>query len=256
MTGTAGALPAVLAHAGPGSTWQAMVVVAAVGLAVCVVLATVGLLTIATPDDLVLPLAASAIAASLGTLADAWLSDWIGWAVPVGGIALAALLLAAFGPIELEPRSPLPYAAVALAGAGVWLFWQPLTVALHPPPDLLPLSDDSEVTIVVPADGEVVPAGEVVVAVEVTGGSIGPGDVPLDRLPTDPEEAGGLTVILGDRRIEVTYDQPCTVAEPCTGVTFPLVLDPGEQQLTVEFTRGDGTPLAPFVADRVTFTVE
>jgi hypothetical protein len=38
-------------------------------------------------------------------------------------------------------------------------------------------------------------------------------------------------------------------------VTFPLEVEVGERRLTVEFTRGDGTPLAPFVADRVTFEV-
>lgn len=256
MTGALGTLPVTLAHAGPGSTWQAMVVVVSLGLALCVALATAGVLRMERPDDLVLPLAACAIAASLGTLADDWLSDWIGWAIPVGVAALAALLTAAFGPIELELRSPLPYATTALAAAGVWLFWQPLTMALHPPPELLPLSDDSEVTIVVPADGDTVPAGEVRVAVEVSGGSIGPGDVPLEELPADPEEAGGLTVTLGDRRLEVVYDQTCTVDDPCTEVTFPVEVDPGEQRLTVEFTRGDGIPLAPFVADRVTFTAE
>ncbi len=249
-------LPDFLAHAGPGSTWQAMVTVVAIALALAAVLAGTGVIRLEGPDDLVLPLAGSAIAASLAPLADRWLSDWIGWAIPLGAVALVALLLAALTDLELSPGSPLLYGAVALAAAGMWVFWQPLTIALHPPPELLPLADDSEVTIVAPADGARVPAGDVLVEVEVTGGSIGPGDVPLADLPADPEAAGGLAVTLDGVRTPVSYDQSCPLDEPCTAVSFWLEVEPGEHELSVEFTRGDGTPLAPFVADRVTFTTE
>lgn len=245
---------APLAHAGPGSTWQAMVVVGSLALAVAVVLAVTGVLHVDAPDDLLLPLAGSAIAASLGPLGHAWLSDWIGWALPIGAVSLIALLLAALAPIELGLRSPLPYAALVVAAAGVWALWQPLTLALHPPLELLPLSDDGEVVIVAPSDGEVVAPGEVWVSVEVTGGSIGPGGVPLDELPADPEEAGELKVTIDGTRVDVEFEQRCTVAEPCSAVSFPVQVEPGEQVLTVELTRGDGTPLAPFVADRVTIT--
>ena len=244
----------LLAHAGPGSTWQAMVVVGSLALAVAVVLAVTGVLRVDAPDDLLLPLAGSAIAASLGPLGHAWLSDWIGWAIPIGAISLIALLLAALAPIDLGLRSPLPYAAMVVAAVSVWTFWQPLTVALHPPLELLPLSDDSEVMIVAPSDGEVVAAGEVSVSVELSGGSIGPGGVPLEELPADPEEAGELKVTIDGARIDVEFEQTCTVAEPCSAVRFPVRVEPGERALTVELTRGDGTPLAPFVADRVTIT--
>jgi hypothetical protein len=52
---------------------------------------------------------------------------------------------------------------------------------------------------------------------------------------------GDLVVTLDRARVDVDYDQDCTVAEPCTTVSFPLEVEPGEHQLSVEFTRGDGT---------------
>jgi hypothetical protein len=254
----------LLAHVGPGSTWQAMVVVAAVVLALAVAAAALGYLRVARPDDLVVPLAAAAIASSVGPLADGWLSDGIGWALPIGVVALAALLLAALTPLALRLPAPLPIGSVALAGVGAVLLHAPLTVALHPPAEVLPLSDDAEVAIVAPADGATVPAGEVAVVVAVTGGSVGPGGLPVDALPTDPEEAGDLAVALAavrddgsaapQERLAVTYAEACTVAAPCTEVRFAVPVEPGTWRLTVELTRGDGTPLAPFVRDRVTFT--
>ena len=74
------------------------------------------------------------------------------------------------------------------------LLYPTLTRELHPPIELLPLSDDSEVSITAPADGASVDAGAVEVVVAVTGGSIGPGDVPSGSRPADPEEAGALAV--------------------------------------------------------------
>lgn len=256
----------LLAHAGPGSTWQAMVVVATIVLAGTLLAAVVGLFDVQHRDDLVLPVAAAAIASSLAPLADELLSDAIGWALPIAVVSVLALALAALTPLDLRLPSPLGMGALALAAVGSVLLSTPLTVALHPPAELLPLSDDSQLTISEPSDGATLAAGQVAVTVVVTGGSIGPGGIPVDELPGDPEEAGDLAVAVkevGDdtagaqrQRVEVAYGQTCTVTDPCTEVSFELPLTPGTYELTVDFVRGDGTPLAPFVRDRITFVVE
>lgn len=258
-------LTTLLAHAGPGSTWQAMVVVAGVVLTGLLVAAGLGRIQIEHADDLVVPLASTAIVSSLGTIAHEVISDGIGWALPLAVVSLLALSLGALTGLDLRFPAPLPMGAIALAGVGAVMLYGPLTIALHPPGELLPLSDDSTITIVEPADGGSVDA-PVAVTVEVTGGSLGPGRVPLEELPDDPEEAGTLSVAIEEVReddraeqqqlVEVDPEQDCTVAEPCPQLTFELDPGPGTYELTVEFVRGDGVPLAPFVRDRITFTVE
>ncbi|MFA9444697.1 hypothetical protein [Egicoccus sp. AB-alg6-2] len=242
-----------VAHAGPGSTWQALLTAVCLGLLVIAVLAVAGRVRIASLDDLVVPLAAVAVLSSLAPLADYWLSDWIGWAFPMGVVLLVGVLTAALTPLELHWRFPFAWGIAALAVVAAVTLYAPLTRAWHPPPDYLPLADDASVAFVVPEDGDVIEAGTLEVAVAVTGGSIGPGAATLEELPADPEEAGGLTVMLNGERIVVDYLESCTIADPCETVTFPVELEAGEHDLHVEFTRGDGIPLAPQVTDRVRF---
>lgn len=244
----------LVAHAGTGSTWQAAVVVAGVALAVCVMLAVAGRLSMSSPQDLLVPLAASAIVASLGSLGNTWISDAIGWGLPLAVVSLLALLLAALTPLHLAPASPLALGSLALAAVSMYLLFSPLTIALHPAPDMLPLADDVEVTIVEPTDGETLDAGPIPVTIEVTGGSIGPAFTPPDGLTLDPEEAGSLQVFVDGDRQEVDWDDACTVSNPCSQVDIEVAIPAGESQLTVEFVRGDGTPFAPLVIDRVTVT--
>jgi uncharacterized membrane protein (UPF0136 family) len=260
---TIGAAWVVLAHGGPGSTWQAMVVVAGLVLGVVFVLAAIGRITITSRDDLLLPIAAAAIASSLGVIGHELISDGIGWGLPLAVVTLAALALAAFTPLDLRFPAPLPMIATALALVSMVLLYRPLTIALHPPAELLPLADDSDISIAAPADGDELPAGTVEVLVEVAGGSIGPGVVPLEELPDDPEEAGTLLVSLvrldedGSVSDQVTIDpdtSACTLETPCSSVAFDIEVDAGDHRLIVEFVRGDGVPLAPFVRDQVTFT--
>ena len=255
----------LLGHAGAGSTWQAMTVVAAVVLGVAFLTAAAGRLRLDSGDDLVLPVAAAAIASSLAPFADAWLSDAVGWALPVLVTALLGLLLGALTPLDVRFPAPLPMGAVALAGVTALLLHPTLTAALHPPGETLPLRDDAEVRIVTPTEGGRVDADGFEVVVEVVGGSIGPGEVPPAALPEDPEEAADLAVAIEEvrddretqqRRVEVVYEERCTVPAPCSSVRFPLSVEPGVHELTVELTRGDGVPFAPAVREQISFRAE
>lgn len=244
-----------LGHAGPGSTWQAAVVVAAAVLAACVVLAAAGRLQLDEPGDLLVPLATAAIVSSLGPLGHAWISDGIGWGIPLGAIALGALVLATLTPLELTPRAPLLWITVAVAAISIFTLYPPLTMALHPPPDVLPIRDDGEVTITSPADGTSVPAGEVDIRVEVTGASLGPVRSELIDLLPDPEVAGTLGVFVDGDRVDVHWDG-CTVDQPCDHVEVTVPVEVGEREIAVEFLRGDGTPFSPTVIDRITVTAQ
>jgi hypothetical protein len=249
------AAPLVLAHAGEGASWQSLLVVGSLGLVVVFVLAVAGRVSMARPDDLVLPLAGVAIASSLAPVASGLLSDWVGWAFPAGVVALVAIVLAALTPLELSPTSPVTYGAVALALICGFLLYTPITRAWHPPPEYLPLADDVEVSIVDPADGAEVAAGEVEVTVAVTGGSVQSELVELERLSSDPEEAGQLAVAVDGEVLEPSFAEDCRVDSPCDEVTFPIItVEPGEHRLVVEFRRGDGAPMTPLVTDSVTFT--
>lgn len=245
----------LLAHAGEGAGWQSLVVLAAVGLAAIALLAAAGRLRIDGFDDLVLPLATVAIASAVAPLFSEVLSDGIGWALPLGVVLLAALLLAAATPLELTLTSPLTTISLGAAVVGAVLLYGPLTEALHPEVERLPLAEDAAIEIVAPEDGARLEAGELAVTVRVTGGSLGPaGFTPTQADAADPEEAGTLDVQLDGQRQEVVYEQTCSVEQPCTTVTFPVEVPPGEHVLRVEFTRGDGAPLAPMVFDRRTIT--
>ncbi len=253
----------VLAHAGPGATWQTMVVAAGIVLGGVVLAAGLGLVEVRRPGDLVPPAAGAAIVAGLGVLASELLSDWIGWGLPLAVVALTTLLLGAVAGVDLRLPAPLPMGALALAGVAAWLLSPPLTVALHPPSEVLPLSDDATLSIVTPVEDEPVAAGLVPLTVTVTGGSIGPGGASPDDLPDDPEEAGQLTVAIEEvggeagaaprQRLDIELPG-CTVTAPCDEVRVDLPVAPGTWQLTVDLQRGDGTPLAPPVRARATFT--
>jgi hypothetical protein len=252
-----------LAHAGAGSTWQAMTVVAGIVLAGYLVAAGVGKVALDTPDDLVVPLAAAAIASSLGALAHAVISDAVGWGLPLAVVSALGLVLAATTPLDVRFPAPLPMATVALAIVSGVVLYGPLTIALHPPAELVPLSDDAAVIITEPADGSTVDTGEVAVAVRVDGGSIGPGDLLPDELPTDPEQAAALDIVVErtdveppDRRVvDVDYDRDCTLDAPCDEVGFVLALEPGTYEITTDLARGDGVLLSPIVRDRITIRV-
>lgn len=259
-------LSPIVAHAGEGATWQAMVVIAGVVLSGIGLAAAFGRLSLDAPGDLVLPLAGTAIVASAAPLGSEWISDGIGWGLPLAAVWLVALVAAALTPLDIRLPAPLPMGAIALAAVAAVTLNPTLTRELHPPPDIYPLADDSEVAILEPQPDATVDAGTIEVVVEVTGGSIGPGSVPLEQLPEDAEEAGTLAVVIGEvaddgsisnqRELDARPRETCTVSAPCTSVTLEVDVGPGDHDLIVEFRRGDGTPLAPFVRDRLQFTAQ
>jgi len=251
-------LSAVIGHAGPGSVWQAMVVVAGIMLAVTVLAIATRLLKVDEVSDLALPAAVAVAAASLGAIGHAWISDGIGWGLPVAVIAAVALLVHAITPLKLDGLSPLTGATLALGVVTATVLTGPLTVALHPPVEVLPLADDAAVAILAPADGQLV-TGNVEVVVRVSGGTIGPGAATFESWAATSEVATHLGVIKlyidGDRR-EVAWSPQCSASAPCDEVSTSIALPRGNYAITVEFVRGDGTPLAPAVTDRVTVEVD
>ena len=105
----------LLAHAGEGATWQALLTVVSAGLLVLFVMAVVGQLQLETPGDLTLPLAAVAVIASLAPVAGDPISDAAPWAVPAGAVLLVALFVAGATSRELTVRSPRAIGTVVVA---------------------------------------------------------------------------------------------------------------------------------------------
>lgn len=269
---TSAALRLPLAHAGEGATWQALLTLLALGLLVVVVLVASGVLDLEEPGDLILPLAGVAVLASLSGATSTVLSDMVGWAFPLGMVALAALLVAALTPLELSPTSPLLLGAVAIGAVAAVVLQGPIVRAWHPTTVGLDnaVLDDLAVEIVEPERDAVVPAEGFPVVVKATGGTLGNGFMasgPPEDLPRDPEQLAGLTItvvssetgqsasFIGDPR------QDCT--RGCTEATYEVSVDaPGEWTVFVEaktadtraFTRTDGSSGAP--TDSVTVTAE
>ena len=249
-----------LAHAGEGATWQALLTLLAIGLLVVVALAVVGVLRLEEPGDLILPLAGTAVLASLSGATSTVLSDWVGWAFPVGIVALLALVLASATSLDLGPTSPLLVAAVAVGALGVVLLQGPIVRAWHPADVGLDsaLLDDLTIDVVRPEDGSEVPNPTVELVVEAGGGSLGDGFDTDAPTPADPEELVGLTITVVSLDTGENESVPGQPVEDCTDgcdrATYEVTLpSPGEWTVFVEaktrdarpFTRADGSSGAP-----------
>lgn len=124
----------VLAHAGAGADWQALLTAITIGLLVVFLLALTRRITIDSFDDLVVPLAAIAVLSGIaGPMASGLLSDLVGYVVPAGAVVLLALLLAAGSDLELRWSSPLALAAASVAAISAILLGPRLSLAWHPP---------------------------------------------------------------------------------------------------------------------------
>lgn len=133
--------PLFLAHAGPGASWQAVVTIICLGLGVLFVAVVAGWFEVREPGDLLLPVAAVVIVAGLGTGVSETVSDWVGWALPVGVVAVGALLIGAMTAAELRPGSRFVWASVAAGVVLTLVLAGPLTEALHPPEDTVAGTD-------------------------------------------------------------------------------------------------------------------
>lgn len=208
-------VPAVpLAHAGEGATWQALLTTIAIGIGVVFLLAVVDRVKLAGMGELVLPLAAVAILSSLAPIAATTLSDWVGWAVPVGLVALLASVLAAENELRLRWRSALAISTIVLAVADSLLLGPDLNREWHPPVTTLPLSDDAALTIVEPEDEATVPGEEVVVRIELTGATAGPPREPGEEVPDDPEEFGRVRLFVDGMDAAVFPRRPARKRTP------------------------------------------
>lgn len=133
----------VLAHAGEGATWQALLTVVSAGLLVLFVMALAGRLQLGTPGDLTLPIAAVAVIASLAPVAGDPISDAAPWAVPAGAVLLTALVVAATTTRRLTVRSPLAIGAVVLAAVASLALAPALVDAWYPDDPALAGSTDA-----------------------------------------------------------------------------------------------------------------
>ena len=235
-----GALVLPLAHAGEGATWQALLTLLALGLVVVVLLVAFRVVTLEEPGDLILPLAGTAVLASLSGATSEVLSDWVGWAFPIGVVALLAVVLQ--GPIVRA--------------------WHPTEVGLDNA-----LLDDLAISIEQPADGATLTTGPVEVVVEARGGTLGDGFDTTAAPPGDPEELVGLTITVVNldtgANDSVAGDPVEDCADGCDTATYEVTIDePGEWTIFVEaktadvraFTRTDGSSGTPTA--NVTVTVE
>lgn len=133
---------APLAHAGAGASWQSLLTTMSLGVVVVFALAVVGTIDLEEADDLVLPLAVVAILSAVGPSLSGVLSDQVGWAVPVGAVALAGLAAATFTDLQLAARSATTWAIVVAAVTAGVVLQGPLTAAWHPPRGTGPAVDE------------------------------------------------------------------------------------------------------------------
>lgn len=233
----------VLAHAGAGATWQALLVLASFGTIAIFLLAVRGRLTLDEPGDLVLPLAASAVLASLSGTTSTVLSDLVGWWFPVGLAALVAVVLAASTPLRLQPTSPLAVGAVVVGLAASLLLHTTIEDAWHPTGAGTGAAwTDVELALVQPTDGDTTAIGPVDVIVAVDGGTIGPGPGPQPG--GDPEEGGIVRVFVDGRLVTGPDGEAVGPVEDCSSgcveATYPLELDRGVHAISLEFLTADG----------------
>ncbi len=250
----------LLAHAGAGASWQALVAVLCWLVAVLFILAITKVVKIQTPGDLVLPLAGIVIVSSLGTSASDTLSDQIGWSLPVGIVALAGLVAASMKPDEWTIKARPAQATIVVAAVAALALNGWLTSVLHPAPEYfdvssLPVRDDVELDITAPEDRSTV-GTSVTLVVEVTGGTVGGQLLAEDDAPADPEELGLIRILDGASVLAVTPRETCSAEAPCTTLTYDLELAPGKHQILAEFLTATGTTFRSSVFSLVVLTVE
>lgn len=244
----------VLAHAGAGATWQALLVLASFGTVAILLLAAFGKLTLEEPGDLVLPLAASAVLASLSGATSEVLSDWVGWWFPLGLSALVAIVVAATTSRTLRPTSPLLLGAVVVGLVASLTLHTTIEDSWHPTTTGTGAAwTDVQLTLVQPVEGDTTAIGAVDIVVQVTGGTIGgpAGD--------DPEEGGVVRVFVDGRLATGGDGRPVAPVEDCTSgcteATYPVELERGVHVLSLEFLTSAGQSFDTPTGERPTVTI-
>lgn len=224
-----------------------MLVLLSVGAVVVFVLAVTGRLALDEPGDLVLPLAGAAVLSSLSGATSAVLSDWVGWAVPIGLATLVAVVLAATTSLSLSWRSPLALGAVVVGVAAAVVLHTTIEDAWHPTANgaVGAAWTDATLSLVSPGDGDTVAIGTVDVVVAVEGGTIGPGGRSFGE---NPEEFGTVRVFVDGRLVAGPDGQAVPQREDCDSgcvqATYPVELDRGPHVLSLEFLTADGESFA------------
>jgi hypothetical protein len=247
-----------LAHGGEGATWQALVTMLSLGVMAVFLLVVLGRLTFEKPDDALLPLAGVAVLAALSPSLSSSLSDWIGWALPAGVVLLTALGVHLFTGLPLRPVGWPAGAAVVAAVVSSVLLYQPIVNAWHPVPVLVFTAqrDDAVVTIIRPVDGEQLSADGVLVEVAVTGATLLPDGLPKDvEPPDDPEELADLKVLVDGSPFTPEIRETCTADAPCTTISFPVPLEAGAHEVSVELLTAVGVTFEQVIFDQVSFEV-
>lgn len=266
----------LLAHIGVSDNpWIGVLTVSAWVLLVVLALHVARRLELDSPGDLLLPFAAVVLVAGLtGSLGDA-INDQGPWAVPLGLVALVALLVAAFSDVSLRLFNRaltvtavaavvsvavlMPVLEYAFFGDGtddaftlaaVTWYWED-GYGQERDALLLPEPDDAQVTaeVVEPLDDD----GRFAVRVTLQGASFN--DNRSVGVADDPEEGVLAKFPVGPVVLNPPVPQDCAEQERCTEAVFELTLPPGISQdppteLEVELLTSDGRPFAPPVLAR------
>lgn len=150
--------------------------------------------------------------------------------------AMFALAVVFFFQKTVKPMVPVVLLLMAFGmGAGAFA----LGGADSEDPAGAPVSSPATISIVSPADGGEVPAGEMV-AVEV---AVDGGEVTMDATTEDPTK-GHLHVFLDGQLVSMPMGDDVQIEFP----------EPGTYELTVEFTRTDHASFDPPVDDTIEIT--
>lgn len=253
---TLDAFTPLLAHAGEGASWQALLTVLSAGVAVVLVLILVGKVEVETPGDLVLPLSAVAVLASLAPVAGDPISDAAIYAVPVGAVLLVVLIAVAVRGERPTWRSPLILGGIVTGIVLAIVLSPTLEEAWYPPEarrGAASATDDASAGDAALAVRAGVADEGLRIVVALTDASVGP-DEPRP-VGDDPTAAGILRLTVDGERVILEPEETCTAARPCDEVTFLLTdLPGGPHEIVAELLRADGSAFEPPLTDEVRVT--